>query len=217
MTIKINKDSIKKAAKWFINKIKSLRKKDVVGKDIDLTKVKSIKDFSKKMHIGFIYTHAYDPKLKDTLPFYDTLPLFTPVKLMGDRILAFNFHYLPPKDREAFLNEYYNTLLKQAQSYGYEDLNDVPESQLSRWCQNILEDVYLLATTSPGNCLRSCVRTYLYSNIISRITPIEFDEWDNVANLILPRFVKESASTIYKKVKDDCKKYKNNTRKNIFK
>ena len=214
--VEISEAKIKNALQWFSNKIKSLRKKDKVGKDIDITKVKSLKDFSKKMHLGFIYTLAYDPKLKETLPFYDKVPLFCPIKILPDRILALNFHFLPPKQREAFLNEYYNSLLSSAEKYGYEDLNDVPESQLSAWCQDIITDVYLMATSSPGNYLRACVRTYLYSHILSRISPIDINEWDDVANTILPKFAKKSSSEIYKTVKENYKKYKNNIRKKPF-
>lgn len=215
MAIKINKDSIKGAIKWFVNKIKGLQKRDVTGKDVNLKKTKTFRQLSKTLLPGLIYSHVYSPKFKKTLPFYDTIPLFAVINLSPDRILAFNFHYLPPQQRKSFLDEYYNYLENKSINAGYDDINNVPKKKLSEWGMIYLNDVYLLAVSSPGNMLRACVRTYLYSHIRSRITPIEIEEYDNIYNLILPNFQKKSSSEIYEEIKNTYNKYKNNSYKNL--
>ena len=46
--------------------------------------------------IGKMYMFLYDPKHKDTLPYYDSFPLIFPIEFYGDSFLGINLHYLPP-------------------------------------------------------------------------------------------------------------------------
>lgn len=67
-----------------------------------------------KPQVGRIYTYAYDPKYKDTLPFYDRFPLIICLgegksKAGNTIMLGLNLHYAPPKARQQFLE----ALLKQ--------------------------------------------------------------------------------------------------------
>src|SRR5690348_3007714 len=45
---------------------------------------------------GAMYLFRYNPKTKETLPYYDTFPLVIPVKLLPDGFHGLNLHYLPP-------------------------------------------------------------------------------------------------------------------------
>lgn len=67
-----------------------------------------------KPQVGRIYTYAYDPKYRDTLPFYDRFPLIICLgegksKAGNNIMLGLNLHYAPPKARQQFLE----ALLKQ--------------------------------------------------------------------------------------------------------
>ncbi|QEG05439.1 DNA end protector protein [Shigella phage JK32] len=67
-----------------------------------------------KPQVGRIYTYAYDPKYKDSLPFYDRFPLIICLgegksKAGNTIMLGLNLHYAPPKARQQFLE----ALLKQ--------------------------------------------------------------------------------------------------------
>ena len=44
---------------------------------------------------GRLNMFIYDPKLKKTLPYYDTFPLVLPLEDYNDGFLGLNFHYLP--------------------------------------------------------------------------------------------------------------------------
>jgi hypothetical protein len=54
--------------------------------------------------IGNMYMFFYDPKHKDTLPYYDKFPLVVVVGPAKDGFLGLNLHYLPPVLRAKFLD-----------------------------------------------------------------------------------------------------------------
>ena len=212
----ITENEIKNSIKWFVDKIKQMRKQKTVDDEVDLKKQSSLKQFSKKMNIGYIYTHVYNPKFKEELPFYDVIPLWSPVKIMSDRIMGFNFHYLPPRYRKAFLDDYTEYLSKEAKRAGYKSLTELSPSQISLWGRDYMSDAYLRATKGPGNLLRACVRTYLYSHVQSKFLPVNITEWYNVYYLVLPKFMKKSDSYIYKEVIKEYQRYKDSIRRNIY-
>ena len=49
--------------------------------------------------------YTYNPKLKETLPYYDTFPLTIVVGPAKDGFYGINLHYLPPKVRAIFLDK----------------------------------------------------------------------------------------------------------------
>jgi hypothetical protein len=201
----LNKSKLNSAVKWFVQKIKDLGGRKKIKDEVDLAKTRSFKAFSKKMNIGAIYVHAYDAKTKKTLPFWDKIPLWTPLKLLPSHMLGLNFHFLPPLQRKAFLEDYHAYLTKVARGYGFENLEDVSPSQISVWGRDYITAAYLGAVKGPGNMLRNCVRTYLYGHIRSKILPVKINEWDNVASLILPNFQKQSNAQVYKAMYEQYK------------
>ena len=46
-----------------------------------------------KSFIGRMYFYFYDPKTKDTLPYYDKFPLVIPIERYPDGFLGLNLHY----------------------------------------------------------------------------------------------------------------------------
>jgi len=54
--------------------------------------------------IGNMYMFFYDPKHKDTLPYYDKFPLVVVVGPAKDGFLGLNLHYLPPVLRAKFID-----------------------------------------------------------------------------------------------------------------
>jgi hypothetical protein len=55
--------------------------------------------------IGSMYYFYYDPKTKDTLPYYDRFPLVIPIERYSDGFLGLNLHYIHPKQRILLLDE----------------------------------------------------------------------------------------------------------------
>ena len=56
-----------------------------------------------------MFMFIYDPKHKDTLPFYDTFPLVFPIEIYSDSFLGINLHYLPPVLRAKLMDALYTT------------------------------------------------------------------------------------------------------------
>ena len=52
-----------------------------------------------------MYFFNYDPKHKETLPYYDRYPLVICVKLLPDGFHGLNLHYLPPMQRAGLLTK----------------------------------------------------------------------------------------------------------------
>lgn len=63
---------------------------------------------NKGLEVGSMYIYNYDPKWKDILEVYDTHPVVIPIKILKDRFLGINFHYLPFKERAELMDLLYN-------------------------------------------------------------------------------------------------------------
>ena len=54
---------------------------------------------------GIMNLFGYDPKFKETLPYYDRFPLIFPIDFAKGGFYGINFHYLPPGARINFLRQ----------------------------------------------------------------------------------------------------------------
>ena len=64
--------------------------------------------------MGNMYLFAYDPKHKDTLPYYDRFPLIFPINKAKGGFLGINMHYLPPILRAKLMDQLYTVLTNKA-------------------------------------------------------------------------------------------------------
>ena len=131
--------------------------------------------------IGKMYFYFYDPKTKDTLPYYDRFPLVIPIESYKDWFLGLNLHYIHPKQRlilldklsETATNDKFDSKTKLRVSYSY------------------------LAGASRAFEATPCIKRYLYSHIQSRFLEISADEWDIAAMLPVETFVGATTSKVY--------------------
>jgi hypothetical protein len=131
--------------------------------------------------IGKMYFYFYDPKTKDTLPYYDRFPLVIPIESYPDGFLGLNLHYIHPKQRlilldklsETATNKNFDSKTKLRVSYSY------------------------LAGASRAFEATPCIKRYLYSHIQSRFLEISADEWDIAAMLPVETFVGATTSKVY--------------------
>ena len=131
--------------------------------------------------IGKMYFYFYDPKTKDTLPYYDRFPLVIPIESYKDGFLGLNLHYIHPKQRlilldklsETATNNNFDSKTKLRVSYSY------------------------LAGASRAFEATPCIKRYLYSHIQSRFLEISADEWDIAAMLPVETFVGATTSKVY--------------------
>jgi len=131
--------------------------------------------------IGKMYFYFYDPKTKDTMPYYDRFPLVIPIESYNDGFLGLNLHYIHPK--------YRMTLLDKLSVTASNDKYD--EKTKLRLNYKYLANASRVFEATP------CIKRYLFSQIQSRFLEITADEWDIAALLPMESFVGASTSKVH--------------------
>ena len=100
-------------------------KKKVADLSNRISAARLMRDGTLKRTPSFNKLHffRYDPKLKATLPYYDTFPLVMPIQSAAGGFLGINFHYLPIPLRMRLLE----TLDKRGFRGDYRKLKNIRE------------------------------------------------------------------------------------------
>ena len=131
--------------------------------------------------IGRMYFYFYDPKTKDTMPYYDRFPLVIPIERYNDGFLGLNLHYIHPKYRMILLDKLSDTMSNDT----YDDKTKLK-----------INYRYLAAASRIFEA-NPCIKRYLFTQIESRFLEITADEWDIAAMLPVESFVGASTSKVY--------------------
>jgi len=131
--------------------------------------------------IGSMYSFFYDPKHKETLPYYDTFPLIFVIGPKPNGFLGINLHYLPPVLRAKLMDELhkitnnkkYNASTKLAVSYD------------------------LLSKTARFRYFKPCVKHYLFDHVQSKFLKIDPFMWDAAVMLPMERFKKADIDHVW--------------------
>lgn len=162
------------ARQWLKAKVGELRPTPAaLMKDRERLKDKSI--------IGKMYFFFYDPKTKDSLPYYDRFPLVIPIERYSDGFLGLNLHYIHPKQRIILLDKLSDTATNKR-------FDEKTKLRLS---------YQYLATASTAFQVMPCIKRYLFNYLTSRFLEIPADEWDIAALLPVEQFEKASKSKVY--------------------
>lgn len=177
------------AMDWLRQKVKEIKLNVTARESFINASGKSISSIKNRYFIGNMYLMVYDPKTKDTLPFYDTFPLVIPIEQFHDGMLALNLHYIPPKDRIILLDKL-STILTDSR---YDDKTRFRISY-----------AYLKGASKAFEAT-PCIKRYLWSHVRSRFLQISADEFEIAAMLNIERFVKASSQQVWE---DSRKKYR---------
>ena len=162
------------ARAWLQSKIKELKpNRTSLMRDRNKLKESSV--------IGKMYFYFYDPKTKDTMPYYDRFPLVIPIESYNDGFLGLNLHYIAPKYRMTLLDK----LSVTASNKTYDEKTKL------RLNYKYLANASRVFEATP------CIKRYLFSQIQSRFLEITADEWDIAALLPMESFVGASTSKVY--------------------
>ena len=162
------------AREWLKAKVKNLSpQRTALMKDRDKIKNRSM--------LGCMYFYFYDPKLKDSLPYYDRFPLVIPIERYSDGFLGLNLHYIHPKQRIILLDKLSDTATNKR-------FDEKTKLRLS---------YQYLSTASTAFQAMPCIKRYLFSHLTSRFLEIPADEWDIAALLPVEQFEKASTSKVY--------------------
>jgi len=164
----------KEAEVWFAKNVKKLGKLGPnVLKDDRLKKT--------SIRAGDMVMYTYDPKLKKTLPYYDTFPLAIIVGKAPGGFHALNLHYLPPKVRAIFLDK----------------LNDVTNNQKFDDSTKFKITYKLLQSTKNYKYFAPCYKHYLTPNVTSSVMKVNAAEWNIAIFLQTAAFRKKSQRYIW--------------------
>jgi hypothetical protein len=128
-----------------------------------------------------MYMYIYDPKFKDTLPFYDRFPLIFPFKVEADRFWGINFHYLPPPLRAKLMDSLY----------------DVANNQRYDETTKLKINYQILNSASKFRYFKPCIKQYLFTQMKSKFVYIYPSEWDIALFLPAERFTKASKAQVW--------------------
>jgi hypothetical protein len=131
--------------------------------------------------IGKMYFFFYDPKTKDSLPYYDRFPLVIPIDQYRDGFLGLNLHYIHPRERVILLDKLSTTL------------NNRNYDETTKFRINY---AYLSATSKAYEA-RPCIKKYLFQHVDSRFLEITSNEWDIAALLPVETFQKASKQKVF--------------------
>lgn len=164
----------KEAEVWFAKNVKKLGKLGSnVLKDDRLKKT--------RIRAGDMVMYTYDPKLKKTLPYYDTFPLAIIVGKAPGGFHALNLHYLPPKVRAIFLDK----------------LSDVTNNDKFDDSTKFKITYKLLQSTRNYKYFAPCYKHYLTPNVTSNVMKVSAAEWNIAIFLQTAAFRKKSQRYVW--------------------
>jgi len=166
------------ARDWFKVKVKQLGK---INRQ-QLLRDEALIRKSRTM-MGHMYMYFYDPKHRETLPYYDAFPLTIMVERAPGGFYGLNLHYLKPNTRAIFLDKLTDTLTN----------DKYDESTRFRARYNLLSSVRKFKEFQP------CFKHYLSSQIDSKIVLVQPPEWEIAIFLPTEQFVKAKKTQVWQK------------------
>ena len=146
-------------------------KKKVADLSNRISAARLMRDGTLKRAPSFNKLHffRYDPKLKATLPYYDTFPLVMPIQSAAGGFLGINFHYLPIPLRMRLLE----TLVKRGFRGDYRKLKNIRE-------------------------VKPTIKHYLRKQFASGFLELEEDDYAPSIFMPVAQFRKASASQVWR-------------------
>ena len=172
------KSSSKKSRAWFNQQVLLLSKQSITPNKL----MQNASNLKARIIPGNLYMFFYDPKLKETLPYYDRFPLVFPYASTPDGFIGLNMHYLPYPLRIQ--------LLDRLMTFKNNDKMDGTTRIKYSWA--------LISGVSRYKAAEPCIKRYLYSHLRSKLLIIEPTEWDTAIMLPLQQFRGAKPVTVWK-------------------
>mgnify|MGYP006430763343 CR=1 FL=1 len=166
----------KKARRWFQDKAQNLGKLNKLDVISDKRLSQQDRPAPGKMMMFF-----YNPKTKDSLPYYDTFPLILFVDFAPGGYYGLNMHYLPPSHRAKLFDK----LLETKNNSKYDESTKLNLSY------------NLLKTTAKYSAFRPAFKRYLTGYVKSKMVIVDAPEWPIALFLPTESFKKAGTSTVW--------------------
>lgn len=161
-----------KSTQWYRNKIKEF------GQPGAMDLIRDGKQ-SRTPHYGRMNMFFYDPKGRNTLPYYDTFPLVLPIERYPDGFLGINFHYLPMGLRLKLLDRIVD----------FSNNTKFDESTIINADYAKLKNIKEIKPT---------LKRYLAGRVKTRFRRVDADEFTVAALLPIARWKKGSQQDVYR-------------------
>lgn len=170
------KDAVNKSTTWFNQQVKLIGQTGITPK-------KSIggEHVSNTLLPGNLYMFFYNPKYKETLPYYDRFPLVFPYEKTADGFIGLNMHYLPYQLRVRLLDK-----LMQFRSNTRMD-----ESTKLKYSWALISGVSKFKPAEP------CIKKYLFSHCQSSFKKVLPHDWATAMMLPVEVFVGASKQRVW--------------------
>lgn len=167
----------RESQRWFTNRVRSIRA---------INEVSFLKDPNfipkNRFYPGYMYHFLYDPKGKETLPYYDTFPLILAVEPAPNGFYGLNLHYINPLSRALLLDRLMDIANK----------SEFDEKKRLRLSYNVLNSTRRFKEFAP------CFKYYLTENIGSRLMLVPSQEWETAIFLPTERFEGANKKQVWK-------------------
>jgi hypothetical protein len=165
-----------KARTWYLNELKSLTvNRQTLMRDKELIS-------RGRLLPGRMFMYVYDPKHKDTLPYYDRFPLVMVVeKADGPGFYGLNFHYLDYRKRAILLQKLLD----------YSNNKKFDETTRLRLTYKTLKAASKLSAFKP------CFKRYLPSQTRSVLKEVPAEYWETILFFPSEQFKKANKQTVF--------------------
>ena len=176
--IRAQAGDVERSANWYMKTVRNVASgmntpSEVFGSDLG--------SYAQTLEIGQMYAFKYDPKHKETLPYYDTFPLVVISEPLPTGFSGINVHYIPPLVRARLLGK-----LMEAS-----DLDiDIKSKLRSQWG--------FIRNFSRFPEVRGSIKKYLTRQVQSRMYKVNPVHWKSAIFLDTQQFVGAQAADIYR-------------------
>lgn len=172
----------KKSKTWFQQQVLLMSKAPMVTPNTILRQG----DTTSRIMPGKLYMFLYDPKGKDTLPYYDTFPLVFPYAKTENGFIGLNMHYLP----------YFYRVELMTRLMQYANNTKFNETTRLKYSWSLISGVAKFSNASV------CIKSYLGDHVRSPFVEIPGQDWHTAMMLPVERFVGAHKSVVW----EDSKK-----------
>jgi hypothetical protein len=170
--------AVKKSRGWFEKQVAAMAKQNITPNKILRGEPSHMRS---AIIPGNLYMYKYDPKTKETLPYYDIFPLVFPFRKTQDGFYGLNMHYLPYDLRIRLLDR----LLVFKSNSRWDETTKIKYS----WA--------LIDGVSRYEAAKPCIKQYLSGHVRSQFRQIHSEDWATAMLLPVERFVGASKQQVW--------------------
>lgn len=169
----------RKSKAWFTQQVLSMKSVSVMRPETLMRGDQESK--GNRIIPGNMYMYIYDPKHKETLPYYDMFPLVFPFKEVKGGFYGLNMHYLDYKTRA--------TLLDRLMMFKTNSNMDEKTKLKFSWA--------LIGGISKFAAAKPCVKHYLYPHVKTPFKAVHSSDWATALLLPMEKFAKATPHQVW--------------------